>query len=345
MTAKTIVGAPNLLFLGAGASAPYGKMLMGQFVGSFREKVANTNGGSLVNAICNANEDLEFLIEQLEELGSKEYIESETYERIPLAIGGSKEPRWPEFSQLAIQARASLAALKREVYVHYRSIQNRAATDALLAPLAELKTDGYPHVLFTTNYDPAVEEFCYRQSLRLNDGFVLADNAQEFIWERAAFDVHRPDSLVLFKLHGSANWKKDNRGRIVKSPPISDVNDPDYRDVMIYPATRKVATVDPFFTAYDYLERCLDEADSCLVIGYSFRDYDTIMRFKSAALSNKRLKIAVLDPRANDICAMLKKQHNILAHPIPHLFDEGEQTRYLPLIQAARSAAAAGLSP
>jgi hypothetical protein len=48
---------------------------------------------------------------------------------------------------------------------------------------------------------------------------------------------------VLFKLHGSADWLKI-QGRIVKSQPIYDPTDPAYQNVMIYPATRKVAIED-----------------------------------------------------------------------------------------------------
>ena len=84
-------------------------------------------------------------------------------------------------------------------------------------------------------------------------------------------------------------------------------------------------------TAYDYLEQCLDKADSCLVIGYSFRDYDTLMRFKSAKLSNKHLKIAVLDPSAEAICEYLKS-HGISAFPISYALGGKQESEYLPLI-------------
>jgi len=102
---------------------------------------------------------------------------------------------------------------------------------------------------------------------------------------------------------------------------------------MIYPATRKVAIEEPFFTAYDYLEQCLDKAQSCLVIGYSFRDYDTLMRFKSAKLSNERLRILVLDPAAVEICKTLEREHRVLAYPIPHAFGRDEE-EYLALIRS-----------
>jgi len=228
-------------------------------------------------------------------LGSRSYLETQPEIRDPM--GQRDQEKWQGFTEVAAAARALSTKLKREVYLHYRNIPDVARTDLLAKPIRLLKTDSHPSVVFTTNYDPAVEKFCASQNLRITDGFVNDEQAQEYIWDRSAFDDFSgsPEkSLVLFKLHGSASWHSEN-GRIIKGPPTYIVADPDYQNVMIYPATRKVAIFEPFFTAYDYLERCLDNAESCLVIGYSFRDYDTLMRFKSASLSNRRLKIAVLD--------------------------------------------------
>jgi hypothetical protein len=122
-------------------------------------------------------------------------------------------------------------------------------------------------------------------------------------------------------------------GRLVKAQAIYAAGDPAFQNVMIYPATRKIAISEPFFTAYDYLARCLDEAESCLVIGYSFRDYDTLMRFKSAKLHNRRLKIAVLDPNAEEICKNLLKD-GISAYAIPYPLDNAQESEYLPLISS-----------
>jgi len=338
VTTSAIVGAPNLLFLGAGASKPYGKLLMGEFVRSFKQKTEGTplqyphNSSSLLNAICDKHEDLEFLIEELEALSSRDYLEKQSIISSNPNLPG-EEWRWPDFQQLAIEARRLLALLKREVYLEYRSIPDPTQTAILTKPISLLHNDPGPTVVFTTNYDPAVERYCAAQSLRLIDGFVHDQRTQEYLWSRGAFDElsgSPNESLVLFKLHGSANWHLE-QGRIIKGLPTYDADDPDYRNVMIFPATRKVAIEEPFFTAYDYLEQCLDKADSCLVIGYSFRDYDTLMRFKSAKLSNKHLRIAVLDPAAAELCKDLEK-HGILAYPIPYALGGDQEAEYLPLI-------------
>ena len=315
---------------------------MGEFIRSFREKIEEgskrtgaippVSASPLLEAICEQQEDLEFLIEELESLSSRAYLGHQYFNPNPPGMGSAQQLRWPNFQQVASEARDLLALVKREVYLAYRGIPDPTQTSVLLKPIRLLQTDSQdPAVIFTTNYDPAVEKFCSTQGLRLVDGFTHDETTQEYVWNRAVFGGRPlPGTLILFKLHGSANWHKD-RGRIVKGPPTYDVDDPDYQNVMIYPATRKVATEDPFFTSYDYLEQCLDKADSCLVIGYSFRDYDTLMRFKSAKLSNGRLRIALLDPDAERICRNLELQ-GISAFPIPFALGEDHESEYLPLI-------------
>jgi SIR2-like domain len=328
LTSKDIVGAPSILFLGAGSSRPFGKMLMGEFVDWFRRKreaalgraMLSATRSDLLDALCAEREDLEFLIEELHSLSSKDYLANRTRTTYPGAdsLGpglSSEEQLWPEFSKLAAEAKLLLADLKKEVYLHYREFDESGDMSAL-ADLLQLISPQYnPTVVFTTNYDPGVETVCARLGWAITDGFVHLDRA--YVWNRSAFDeieTQSERSLVLFKLHGSANWARDG-GRIVQSLPVYDGSDPDYRNVMIYPATRKIAIEEPFFTAYDYLEKCLNTSRVCLVVGYSFRDYDTLMRFKSASLSNPNLLVAVLDPDAEAICVNLKK-NGIRATPV-----------------------------
>ena len=144
------------------------------------------------------------------------------------------------------------------------------------------------------------------------------------MWDRNIFDRFPRDSeestLILFKLHGSTNWiKKKNSGIIIRSESFYTEHEPDYDTMMIYPAKRKIALHEPFFTAYDYLQKCLSHAELCLVIGYSFRDYDSRMRFKSAKISNPNLRIVVLDPFAETLQKELGED-GIEIEPLPYYF-------------------------
>jgi len=55
------------------------------------------------------------------------------------------------------------------------------------------------------------------------------------------------------------------------------------------------------------------------------------MRFKSAKLSNRHLRIAVLDPAAAAICRYVESR-GISAFPIPHALGRNHEAEYLPLI-------------
>jgi hypothetical protein len=209
MTASTIVGAPNLLFLGAGASRPYGKMLMAEFIADFRKRIeggpAIVTSNPLLNAICRKKQDLEFLIEELDALSSREYLGRELLNSSPLGAIGKQEERWSGVSQLSGEATRLLSELKKAVYLHYRSIPDAARTAILEQPLGLIRNERHPPVVFTTNYDPAIEEFCASHRLRSVDGFVHDEQRQEYVWSRAAFDrfLGSPEGhLVLFKLHG-----------------------------------------------------------------------------------------------------------------------------------------------
>jgi hypothetical protein len=97
--------------------------------------------------------------------------------------------------------------------------------------------------------------------------------------------------------------------------------------MMIYPAQSKVASEEPFFTGYDFLQRCLSRAEFCLTVGYSFRDYDTVMRFRVAARTNKKLRVAVLDPSAQKLCRELCG-YGVRAEPILYLLGENPNAYY-----------------
>lgn len=90
-----------------------------------------------------------------------------------------------------------------------------------------------------------------------------------------------------------------------------------HKNVLIFPATRKIAIADPYFTCYDYLGKCLANARLCLVIGYSFRDYDALTRFKAAKIQNPNLSILVLDPWAKELSRLLA-DNDIQSTAIPY---------------------------
>jgi hypothetical protein len=121
-TSGVIIGSPRILFLGAGASRALDKMLMGEFVDSLLQE--NPPAPELLQAICGKEKDLEFLLAQLEELGSKDYLFGQLWD--PSSIPGSGpmklQPRWPELFRVQESARQLIPWIKGRVFRHYREL-------------------------------------------------------------------------------------------------------------------------------------------------------------------------------------------------------------------------------
>jgi len=302
---RQITHAPVTLFLGAGASKPFGKMLMAEFINSlYADKTFSAS--PLFKQIAQENSDLEYLFEQLESWAEKRYVERNV--GTPSIYGAPKE--------LVAHARTLLVELRKKVFHAYKDIDGTNSSkllqvfNELLGGIFEtLDEKRYPLLIFTTNYDPAVEAFCARSNdYELEDGF--ANEAGNWVWRRERLDnferAGNKKHVVLIKLHGSANWVKRG-GRILRLPfPIYEGED--YENVLIYPATRKVALDDPYFTGYDYFQRTMDACGCCIVIGYSFRDYDALTKLASASAFNPRLKVLVVDPQPENIREKLSEK-------------------------------------
>lgn len=307
--------APRLAFLGAGASKQFGKMLMTEFVQSLLKETPPDH--DLLKCICEKTPDLEFLMEELESLKSKEYLQSYV-SMTPV----SASPRPP----LRYASDRLLKWVKARVFDHYRELKPEGLFETYMAEFDELlevlRPSKGPIVIFTTNYDPVVEQLCLIKDWILVDGFKNDPKAGEYRWSRDAFDIRDTNSsektIILFKLHGSTNWIRQG-GRVLKSASLYAADDRMCENMMIFPLTKKVAIEDPYFTAYYYLGRCLEKAELCLVIGYSFRDYDTITRFKAGRISNPRLRILILDPQAKELVEHLQR-NGIESEPLPFKF-------------------------
>jgi hypothetical protein len=328
-------------------------MLMGEFVTHLQNKEA-FRSETLFSEIVNApgGRDLEHLFEELDEWSRKEY-----YGRNPdgsarvLApiLGGPKTPG-QVVEKLAREAAELLRDLRREVFGAYREIGNEhnknlvECFEHLFEPvLGCLDPSKNPLVVFTTNYDPAIEIFCQAKpgEYRLCDGFVHQANAPNPVWHRESIDnlqmeADRRKCVVLFKLHGSTSWFKRGSEFVKSDISIYTEDDPAYENLLIYPAKKKVALNDPYFTAYDYFQRTLERCKLCVVIGYSFRDYDGLSRLRSAASYNANLKLLVLDPQADALCKSLRDQ-GVVAEPVAQYFGKASEQDYLPAIKAALS--------
>jgi hypothetical protein len=286
------------------------------------------------------NHDLEHLLQQIDELRTKDT--ALWPDRQESGTGGRPADLGLVAVALGLQVRIPDMAeelgkrIRRAIYNSYGEISDRARVVKVFTPIfdklnkrmAELSK---PLLIFTTNYDPAVEiysEECLPQ-YPLVDGFE-SDNRNRIgpVWNRKHFDdfslASNEPRIVLFKLPGSARWY-DLDGRPVQLPFVHFASsETPYQNLLIYPAKNKVALKDPFFTAYDYLQRVLDECRLLICIGYSFRDYDALSKLKSCSLYNQNLSVLIIDPQAEKLSKQLQDD-GVRAIPLQAKFGEDIQ--------------------
>lgn len=130
--------------------------------------------------------------------------------------------------------------------------------------------------VFTTNYDLVLENAIRAGRLgkrigtgRVTDGIsIMIDPA---IWHTSLEKPSTKDRAgLLTKLHGSVDWQRDNRGRIVVGASRFTGQHPNH--ILIYPGFKGETQEEPFVTFHDHLRRVVVQAHAAIFIGYAFRD-------------------------------------------------------------------------
>jgi hypothetical protein len=136
---------------------------------------------------------------------------------------------------------------------------------------------GNPLNVFTTNYDLCFERYCKKKKRRLYDCF--SDNGY------FDYEFKEAKGWQLYKLHGSSGWiitEECEKGDFTNSYTLVEIGEETLSgkmvtDVMIYPTSEKYFSKSPYF---ELLNRLRDDLKNskfgdrgpCVVIGYSFRD-------------------------------------------------------------------------
>ncbi len=148
--------------------------------------------------------------------------------------------------------------------------------------------------VFTLNYDLAFETYVDQNQPKVEiiDGFDRTPSKLNRQWAREIIERSLakpfPDDtelrLLLFKLHGSANWGRDSLTRNLHQIGLVPRDPGRYETVLYYPSLNEKPTYqEPFQTAFDYFLECVRRAETIVIIGTSFRDKsvtDILMRAK-----------------------------------------------------------------
>lgn len=180
--------------------------------------------------------------------------------------------------------------------------------------LARVQADlNFSLPVFSLNYDLCVERL-NNHDCRVEAGFEGYGNRYSWDWER--FDESGPNPLpqiVLYKLHGSINWKRAEDTKQLFSVEQVENIDPDRMEV-IFGRDFKLEAADPYlFYAYEFRRYAL-AAKLIVIIGYGFGDAH-INKMLTQGLRNapdQRVVIVArcdhdqVDARTNEIKAILE---------------------------------------
>ncbi len=295
-----------MLFLGAGASKPFGVPIMRDLT------------KDIVTALSEEQPPLQQyfsdIVTQLNEFGFRDPdIEAimdvltarQDLNRARLSVG----PRIIELANkpanLAPDSTANglLDIMKFEIEARCSRADfhsSDAYFEKLFREVPSGRVNGVPTVfahIFTTNYDLCIDKFL--RGKQHHDGFAETSGFGR------VFVGNWPDQTYEFtfcKLHGSVNWF-EVEGRITRLdflPGQSFMGEEVRGRMMVYPASEKYALTSPYAECLFFLRQTLkSEREPVIVVGYSFRDAPINNAFIDAIKGNPSIKIFSLGPRAS----------------------------------------------
>ncbi len=274
------------LFLGAGASVCVNKPTTKQF----KENMVNYSPGSQDEEILQSFlqmyefKDIEYVLQAIKDI--KNFSESNGGKYLKKMQENNKltfnllNNRFSEFSKKINSIEKVLVKKIFDEY-HWKKNDSEILQDVHYEIMNYLTRLGTLAV-FTTNYDNAIEELCeeHYEEFRLIDGFVRNPSDRNFsIWEGDFSDKENRNparnNIRYYKLHGSLNWKHHVIHGIVKTNEESISLDSKFTEnVLIFPtlSPKLEEKAEPFKTLISEFRKRLFELDSCIVIGFSFRD-------------------------------------------------------------------------
>ena len=290
------------LFLGAGASVPYGMPTTAQL----REKLGQDfPRPDLMNS--DQFSDAEQILQALDD--------ETDFAKTAAGIHHCKIDA--EFNNKIIHtkpAKDKLEGLVRSSYAWNPSMDS-TAVDILGVLFEFVRANNGDVTVFTTNYDGAVEEYCRHANPTTEciDGFELRRTSREYVWTGnfVPSDESAHSRVLLHKLHGSMSWKWRMAGDVREAVRKPDDSIPVDRsgDVYIRPTLYvkdKDMKREPFATLLGRFDDLPESFDVCIAIGSSFRDKHILDKFIEF-IKNGKVLIAISPKAASDFYMALGK--------------------------------------
>lgn len=253
------------LFLGAGASVPYGmpttKELMEKLDSSFPRP-----------DLLGRYPDIEHIVQILDQ--EKLIAKSKAMTHHCVTNGKLRA-----CLDMTTQAKKIIDALIRSQY-KWETSRGQVAEE-ILSPLFKLAMSDEKYVtIFTTNYDTVIERYTEQpgRDIDLINGFKPHPTAHAHVWtESFTSSNDMPTKAFLYKLHGSLSWQKIDVGgeEAIAEKPDESAPRSGIPDTYIRPSLdvkNEASRMEPYATIRRKFAKLLPSFDVCIVIGCSFRD-------------------------------------------------------------------------
>jgi len=318
----------DVLFLGAGASTPFGiptmKGMVSEFEGTLEPGPSKQLYDLITDKLANYKYfDLESLITVLQDIVEPSRVVGDILNDPSIhfyvdsvSVGWDQACQWVDhlaesnrgvagslLTQLKEYLRRTCSVeLREDELLLYNRLLDTILSGRVPNFMEHLQERGPKNVqlsVFTTNYDLILESYCTDRELTYSNGerdkyvMIRSDEGGQLLGFPGG------DTIRIRKLHGSINWYRDQKGRLRYSDtPVtvgkkSVYGDEIVEEVLLYPVRGLYAYREPFYDLFCDLKRALEIAKNCLVIGYSFRDKDIAGLFIDAAKKNHHLTLCL----------------------------------------------------
>jgi len=323
------------LFLGAGASVPFGKPTTAQMKDKLRKYAPNNLLDEMLDSFLAPYKypDIEYVLQSVRDV--KKFAKSlggeYFFEHGKNGIFSFKHGTLP-FDTFISKIDEIEKSLELAIYENYRWNHDHDSTASGIYDVIFNRLQNHTNSIsvFTTNYDRVIEEYCNtKHNYQCVDGFTRSPPHSELNVWNGKFDVEPNGNVIpvkLYKLHGSLNWKEHVKYGIVKTNEESLSADPNYaRNLVILPTRSPKDEEDqtPFIDLIGMFESFMDKADACIVVGFSFRDLQINKIFKKFVATKKPL-IVISPSSMENVCK------NLLEVQIPQNFEQSKASSLAP---------------
>lgn len=323
---------PVTLFVGAGASRPFGYPVCSSFLNDTAAEELRSHKGLrwLLKALGSGRAVTAVNVEELLELSAlmESKMDPEVGERhqgflmkalraVPAPTAAQLEsqrsgllwePFWTYYQEMR-GAMGQLPSLSTELHKTILDVFSRAPSKdpaSIYGPLfllleKQMHQTDFP--VFTTNYDRVLEDAMDDDAGAI--AYTGFGGASQLVWSARNYEpffVHGAAGrrYALYKLHGSVgwSWSKGRRGpHVVCGPPNRQAVLENH--ILLYPAYKGIPTEEIFRISHDALAKVLLESSLCIALGFSFQDHYINIIFSRALEENGRLKMLLVEPDVN----------------------------------------------